>query len=34
MWERGLAVLAFSVVFLFFAQWVFRRLDDRIPEEL
>jgi ABC-2 type transport system permease protein len=34
LWERGFAMLAFAVVFLFFAQWVFRRLDDRIPEEL
>ena len=32
--ERGLIFLAVSVVFVFFAQWVFNRLDDRIPDRL
>jgi len=34
LFERGLAFLAFSVVFLVFAQWVFTRLDDKIPDRL
>jgi ABC-2 type transport system permease protein len=32
--ERGLIFLAISIVFVFFAQWVFNRLDDRIPDRL
>ena len=34
LWTRGFACLAFGVVFLLIAQWVFRRLEDRIPERL
>jgi ABC-2 type transport system permease protein len=32
--ERGLICIAFGVVFLAFAQWVFSRLDDKIPDRL
>jgi ABC-2 type transport system permease protein len=32
--ERGLIVIAVSVVFLCFAQWVFTRFDDKIPDRL
>jgi ABC-2 type transport system permease protein len=34
LFERGFIMLGVSVLFLLFAQWVFRRLDDRIPERL
>lgn len=34
LYERGFAMLAFCLVFLVFAQWVFSRLDDRVPERL
>jgi len=34
LWARGLVMLGFSVVFLVFAQWVFTRLDDKIPDRL
>jgi ABC-2 type transport system permease protein len=34
LWERGLIMLGASVVFLVFAQWVFTRLDDKIPDRL
>ena len=34
LYARGLIMLAFSVVFLVFAQWVFTRLDDKIPDRL
>jgi ABC-type polysaccharide/polyol phosphate export permease len=32
--ERGLIFLGISVAFVVFAQWVFSRLDDRIPDRL
>jgi ABC-2 type transport system permease protein len=32
--ERGLICIVFGVLFLAFAQWVFTRLDDRIPDRL
>lgn len=32
--ERGLLCIAFGVAFLAFAQWVFTRLDDKIPDRL
>jgi ABC-2 type transport system permease protein len=32
--ERGLICIAFGVLFLAFAQWVFSRLDDKIPDRL
>jgi ABC-type polysaccharide/polyol phosphate export permease len=31
---RGLIMLAFAALFLLFAQWVFSRLDDKIPDRL
>jgi ABC-2 type transport system permease protein len=31
---RGLIFIAFSALFLAFAQWVFSRLDDKIPDRL
>jgi ABC-2 type transport system permease protein len=31
---RGLIVLVFSMLFLAFAQWVFTRIDDKIPDRL
>ena len=31
---RGFIMLAFSALFLLFAQWVFSRLDDKIPDRL
>lgn len=34
LFERGFAMLGVSILFLLLAQWVFRRLDDRIPERL
>jgi len=34
LWERGLLFIAFGIVFLVFAQWVFTRLDDKIPDRL
>lgn len=34
LFERGFAMLAVCIVFLFFAQWMFGRLDDRVPERL
>jgi ABC-2 type transport system permease protein len=34
LWELSFAMLAFSIVFLLVAQWVFRRLEPRIPEQL
>jgi ABC-2 type transport system permease protein len=32
--ERGLICIAFGVVFVVFAQWVFSKLDDKIPDRL
>jgi ABC-2 type transport system permease protein len=32
--ERGLICIGFGIVFLVFAQWVFTRLDDKIPDRL
>ena len=34
LWERGLIFIVFGIVFLAFAQWVFTRLDDKIPDRL
>jgi ABC-2 type transport system permease protein len=34
LWERGLIMLGFSILFLVLAQWVFTRLDDKIPDSL
>jgi ABC-2 type transport system permease protein len=34
LFERGLIMLGVAVLFLFFAQWVFSRLDDKIPDRL
>ena len=34
LYSRGLIMLGISVVFLVFAQWVFTRLDDKIPDRL
>ncbi len=34
LFERGLIMLGLAVLFLFFAQWVFTRLDDKIPDRL
>jgi ABC-2 type transport system permease protein len=34
LFERGLIMLGASVVFLAFAQWVFSRLDDKVPDRL
>jgi ABC-2 type transport system permease protein len=34
LWARGLIMLGASVVFLVVAQWVFTRLDDKIPDRL
>ncbi len=31
---RGVIVIGFSVLFLAFAQWVFSRLDDKVPDRL
>ncbi len=32
--DPGLIMLGVSVLFLVFAQWVFTRLDDKIPDSL
>jgi ABC-2 type transport system permease protein len=34
LWERGLVFILFGIVFLAFSQWVFSRLDDKIPDRL
>jgi ABC-2 type transport system permease protein len=34
LFARGLICIAFGVLFLAFAQWVFSRLDDKIPDRL
>ena len=34
LWERGLIFIGVCIVFLAFAQWVFTRLDDKIPDRL
>jgi ABC-2 type transport system permease protein len=34
LFERGLIMLGLAIVFLFVAQWVFTRLDDKIPDRL
>lgn len=34
LWARGLIMLGFAVLFIVFAQWVFTRLDDKIPDSL
>jgi ABC-2 type transport system permease protein len=34
LYLRGAAMLAFAALFLAFAQWVFSRLDDMIPDRL
>jgi len=34
LYLRGAAMLAFAALFLGFAQWVFSRLDDKIPDRL
>jgi ABC-2 type transport system permease protein len=34
LFERGLIMLGAAAVFLVFAQWVFTRLDDKIPDRL
>ena len=34
LFTRGLIMLGLSAVFLVFAQWVFTRLDDKIPDRL
>lgn len=34
LWSRGFIVLGFCVVFLAFSQWLFLRLEDRIPERI
>jgi ABC-2 type transport system permease protein len=34
LWERGFIMLAVAAVFLVVAQWVFTRLDDKIPDRL
>jgi ABC-2 type transport system permease protein len=34
LWERGLVFIVFGMVFLAFAQWVFARLDHKIPDRL
>jgi ABC-2 type transport system permease protein len=34
LYVRGLIMLGIAAVFLVFAQWVFTRLDDRIPDRL
>ena len=34
LYARGLIMLGASAVFLVFAQWVFTRLDDKIPDRL
>jgi ABC-2 type transport system permease protein len=34
LWVRGLIMLGISVVFLCVSQWVFTRLDDKIPDRL
>jgi ABC-2 type transport system permease protein len=34
LYERGLIMLGASVLFLLLAQWVFSRLDDKIPDRL
>ena len=34
LWERGLILLGASILFLILAQWVFSRLDDKIPDRL
>jgi ABC-2 type transport system permease protein len=34
LFERGLIMLGIAVLFLFLAQWVFTRLDDKIPDRL
>ena len=34
LYARGLIMLGIAAVFLVFAQWVFTRLDDKIPDRL
>jgi ABC-2 type transport system permease protein len=34
LFERGLIMLGVAILFLFVAQWVFSRLDDKIPDRL
>jgi ABC-2 type transport system permease protein len=34
LFERGLIMLALAMVFVVVAQWVFTRLDDKIPDRL
>ncbi len=34
LFERGLIMLGVAILFLAFAQWVFTRLDDKIPDRL
>jgi ABC-2 type transport system permease protein len=34
LFERGLIMLGVAMLFLVFAQWVFSRLDDKIPDRL
>ena len=34
LFERGVVMLVACLVFLGFAQWIFSRLDDRLPERL
>ena len=34
LFERGLIMLGVSILFLVLAQWVFTRLDDKIPDSL
>ena len=34
LFERGLIMLGVAMLFLVFAQWVFTRLDDKIPDRL
>ena len=34
LYSRGLIMLGIAAVFLVFAQWVFTRLDDKIPDRL
>jgi ABC-2 type transport system permease protein len=34
LYVRGLIMLGIAGVFLVFAQWVFTRLDDKIPDRL
>jgi len=34
LYTRGLIMLGIAVLFLLFSQWVFSRLDDKIPDRL